>query len=333
MLRNSLDIIFADAQRVIEKVDFSFLEGKTVLVTGATGLLGTHFLACLALLKEQGMKIEVYGHHLSTPADHTIEIAKRGQIHLRKKGLRFKPDVVIHLSGYAQPQKFTNNQAETIRINTALTHNLLANLKAGGKFLFVSSSEVYSGLESIAMEDSVGTTTVLHPRACYIQGKLCGETIVNAYRQDDVDAKSVRLGLTYGPGCREGDERAMSQFIEMALKYKQINMKHSGMEPRTFCYVQDAIETMWNALLHGNHSVYNVGSPFTYTIGQIANQIAQITNSQIDVLDNAEMIGASGNVIMDVTRAKREFNKYQYVGLAEGLKNTIDWQRGFYEAV
>ena len=66
-------------------------------------------------------------------------------------------------------------------------------------------------------ESDIGTTTPLHPRASYIEGKRGGETICNAYRSQGVRAVSARLALAYGPGTRKGDKRAMNSFIEKAL--------------------------------------------------------------------------------------------------------------------
>jgi len=325
---NKLDIILQDARETVKKCDFSWLEGKTVLVTGATGLLGTHFLATLALLKERGMKIDVFGICHSDPADYTNEIARLGGIYLVDQW-HYHTDVVIHAAGFAQPLKFTSNPAETIRLNTTWTQQLLEQLRPLGKFLFVSSSEVYSGLSGTVKESDIGTTNPSHPRACYIEGKRCGETIVNAYRGMGTDAKSARLGLTYGPGYRKDDKRAMSTFIEQALTYKWIQMKYSGTEFRSFCYVRDAVETLWNILLRGTQSVYNVGSPTEYTIGQVASTIARISESQIQFPEDViELAGANGNVVMSNVLAQMEFGKYDYVSLEDGLRNTIEWHRG-----
>ena len=79
-MRSNSEIIFDDAARVIEAIDFSPLDGATVFLTGSTGLLGTHFLATLCLLKEKGMHIGVLAEHRSTSADYTREIARRGNI-------------------------------------------------------------------------------------------------------------------------------------------------------------------------------------------------------------------------------------------------------------
>jgi UDP-glucuronate decarboxylase len=331
-MKNRLDIIYEDAAEVIKKVDFNWLEGKAVLVTGATGLLGTHFLATLALLKERGMNIDVTGQYHSEPAAYTQEIVKRGGFELWHNTC-VMADAVIHLSGYAQPSVFTTNPVETIRINTAVIDGLLEHLNPGGKLLFISSSEVYSGYSGyIATEDGIGSSTLSHPRACYIEGKRCGEAIVNAYRQNGVDAKSVRLGITYGPGTRQNDQRAMCQFIRQALTEKRIEMKYSGRQTQSFCYIRDAVELMWQVLLHGTEAVYNVGSPFMTSMYEIAERIAIDTSAELCISSREEMQGSTG-IRMSMERANTEFGKLPYMGLGYGLERTIDWNRGFYEAI
>lgn len=324
--------IFEDAQRVIDKVDFSFLEGKTVLVTGATGLLGSHFLAALALLKERGMDIFInaYGH--SELPNHMKEILSRGGVFVFPYlGDLLPADVIIHAAGFAQPARFTAAPVETIRINTSMTSNLLSRLNAGGKFLFVSSSEVYSGLGGLVTESSIGTTGPNHSRACYIEGKRCGEAIVNAYRAAGIDAKSARLSLAYGPGTRKHDQRAMMNFIEQALTTKHIDLKYSGREPRTFCYISDAVEMMFEVLLHGKQDVYNVGGESVTNMAGVAQEIAYQTESSLFIpTEETTMPGAPLVVRMDLSRYKAEFGEREFVGMAPGLERTINWQRGLY---
>ena len=330
MMRN--DILFDDAFRVLEGVDFSPLDGATIFLTGSTGLLGTHFLATLCLLKERGMNITVFAEHHSAPAEYTKEIAQRGDIPLVQKFPKYKgADVIIHAAGYAQPSRFTLNPAATIELNTTKTNTLLNTLQPGGKFLFVSSSEVYSGLQQ-ASETNIGTTTPYHPRACYIEGKRCGEAICDAYRQSGVHAVSARLSLTYGPGTRKHDLRAMSGFIEQALTQDIITMKYAGKESRTYCYIQDAMKMLWRVALHGTQPVYNVGGgPFVRTRDMVAI-ISTLTGVEFVAPSYFDMIGAPDTLRLDTSRIENEFGKTNYTSLEEGLQRTIDWQRELYGA-
>lgn len=336
------DQIFTDAERILEAVDFSYLENRSILITGATGLIGTYLLACLALLKEKGMNIEVQGQFHSEPAEHTRQIARRGAIYLSPSlcpqpwwlaqaiGLP-SADVVIHAAGYAQPNLFMSNPVSTIRTNTETTRSLLEfSLRPGGKFLFISSSEVYSGLTGAVNEEQIGTTDPSHLRACYIEGKRCGEAIVNAYRQTGVNAKSARLALAYGPGTRKHDKRALNSFIERALTERKILLYDSGSAIRTYCYVSDAVEMLWNVLLHGTYSVYNVGGTSQTSIRDLADQIGRLTGVYSFSPAGRYSGGAPESVELDLRRIEKEFSKKSYVSLQEGLKRTIEWQKELY---
>ncbi len=333
-LMNS-EIIFDDASEVLKTVDLRPLDGATVLITGATGLLGTHFLASLCLAKEMGiLRNTVFAQCHSAPADYTVEIARRGGITLIQE-LPLGADVIVHASGYAQPAVFTANPAETIRINTALTQELLDMLRSDGKFLFISSSEVYSGLKrTLAQESDIGTTNPYHTRACYIEGKRCGEAICNAYRESGVHAVSARLSLAYGPGTRKHDKRALSTFIEKALTQGKIDMKYSGKEFRTYCYIRDAVRMLWQVALYGTEPVYNVGGHQTVRMSELAEFVGLFTEATVTFPEtDEEMNGAPETTIMDLSRIENEFGKFDYVGLEAGLRRTIDWQKGLYEAV
>jgi UDP-glucuronate decarboxylase len=333
MLRSNTEIIFDDAAEVCKAVDLRPLDGATVLITGATGLLGTHFLASLCLARENGIKSSVFAQCHSKPAEYTEELAKRGDTALIK-ALPSGADVIIHASGYAQPSVFTLNPAETIRINTALTQELLDRLSIGGKFLFVSSSEVCSGLKKAwAKESDIGTTNPYHPRACYIEGKRCGEAITDAYRKAGVHAISARLSLAYGPGTRKHDKRVMSTFIEKALTLGKIEMKYAGEESRTYCYIRDAVRMLWQAALYGTQPVYNVGGKQLVRTKDMVECIGKITGTKVTSPVASEMVGAPETLCLDTTRIETEFGKNDYVGLEEGLRRTIDWQRGLYASV
>ena len=336
------DIISQGAAKICERINLTGLQDKTILITGASGLLGTYFLATLSQLHASGMAMKVIAQVRSEPAPHTVELVRRGGFQLVQVNIADhyecstlpQADVVIHSAGYAQPAIFMANPAATIQVNTAATAMLLEKLRPNGSFLFLSSSEVYSGINKPLVDESdIGLTTPLHPRSSYIEGKRCGEAICNAYRSKGIRAVSARLALAYGPGTRKHDKRAMNSFIEKALFQGCIELMDAGKAIRTYCYVTDAVELMWQAVLHGKQPVYNIGGHSTVTIRELATLIGNITGVPVSLpKKQTKVAGAPKEVRLDLTRVESEFHKSDYVSLDDGLRATIDWQRGAYAA-
>ncbi len=336
-------VLFHDAEVVCQHVDLRRLQEATILITGASGLLGTSFLATLCHLRESGLPLEVHAQVRSELSLHTAEIVQRGGFQLWRANLaKYQEcsslpdaDIIIHAGGYGQPTLFMSDPVPALQVNTTATATLLQKLRSGGTFLFVSSSEVYSGLKkSPAQETDIGRTTPLHPRASYIEGKRCGEAICNAYRGQGVHATSARLALTYGPGTRPHDKRVINSFIEKALCQRRIELLDAGRAVRTCCYVTDAVELLWQVALNGTYPVYNIGGHSEVTVAELAHLIARLTGAAIAFPQiQAEIAGTPEEVRVDLTRVESEFHKSGYVSLEQGLRATINWQRGLYSDV
>lgn len=333
-------IIPEDIETICKRIEFGDLKDKTVLVTGASGLLGSTFITCLYYLNTIGYRVNVYAQTSSDFPPHISALIQDSGFNTIQADLsNFKnyshfpeADFIIHSAGYAQPTRFLANPAATLQINTSATIALLNNLRKGGKFLFLSSSEVYSGLtNSPFTEEMIGSSTPFHPRAAYIEGKRCGEAICGSYRASGVQAKVVRLGDIYGPGTRKHDKRALNNFIEKALLHNKIELLDSGSAVRTYCYISDAVELMWQILLYGKDPVYNVGGRSTFSIAELAQTIGRLTGTNVVFpAQGAGIAGAPPVLMQDLTRVETEFQKLNYVSLEDGLRATITWQRNLY---
>ena len=125
----------------------------------------------------------------------------------------------------------------------------------------------------------------------------------------------------------------MNSFIEKALFQGCIELMDAGKAIRTYCYVTDAVELMWQAVLHGKQPVYNIGGHSTVTIRELATLIGNITGVPVSLpKKQTKVAGAPKEVRLDLTRVESEFHKSDYVSLDDGLRATIDWQRGAYAA-
>src|SRR3990167_1695125 len=290
------------------------LEGKVIIITGSSGLVGFNLIKCIPVFMNPPLIITI---------DSRQDITNKECIDALPEA-----DYIIHAAGDGQPGKFIKDKLKTIAINTTATIELLKKLKPGGKFLFISTSEVYNGLDNPPFrEDQIGTTKTTDPRACYIESKRCGEAICLAARESGQDVKIARLSLAYGPGTKKGDARVLNQFIEQGLT-GFINLKDHGEARRTYLYIDDAISMMWDILLKGKDAIYNVGGNSYTTILELARKIGKMTNAEIIIpLREDTLAGSPNNVCLDMSKVLEEFGQRDFISLEKGLKRTIEWQK------
>lgn len=291
------------------------MNAKKLLITGAYGLVGSNICK---VLERDYLEIEVT--KVKCDEVYTEDVIAYN--------LRNGFDYCIHAAGYGQPQMFGRDKLKTIEINTKLTSDLFDCLKPKGKFLFVSTSEVYSGAKAPYKETDIGTTTPQHPRACYIEGKRCGEAICMAYKEQGYDVKIARLALAYGPGTKKGDTRVLNQFIEQALTTGIIQLLDKGEAVRTYIYVEDAVKMMLDILFKGKDVVYNIGGESTLTIASLAHHIASIARTGV-TFGIGSLLGAPSEVRLDMTKTLTEF-PMNLIDMTTGLTKTIEYQKELY---
>lgn len=283
---------------------------QRILIIGAYGLVGSNICKILE-------------------CDYpNIEITKVKYDEFKNSGIF---DYVIYAAGYGQPIKFSKDKLETLRIHSGVPLiNAFNSLKIGGTFLYVSTSELYSGVPSPHKETDIGITNPQHPRACYIEGKRCGEAICMAQSENGYNVKIARLALAYGEGTKKGDTRVINQLIEQALTKHEIRLRDDGSAIRTYLYVEDAAKMILDILFKGKDIVYNVGGNSTCSIKQLAFKIADLIDINMDViLGNKSLEGSPSDVKLDITKIMSEFPR-DLTNLDEGLLKTINYQKQLY---
>ena len=324
-----------DISEFLKRNSLDFLRNKSILVTGGSGLVGSYIVQAIQslILKRIGpSRLVVTSKSGKFPISllDSTEIIRGDLIENLSKNSLEKFDVVIHSAGYGQPEKFMANPMLTLSLNTLATEQLLQLVNQDGYFLFISSSEVYSGLTTPPFKEvESGSTNTNHPRAPYIEAKRTGEAMVAVARKYlGVNAKSVRLALAYGPGTKLGDTRVLNTFIEQALNHKKILLKDSGVAWRTYCYVLDAVQMIFDVLEKGNDDIYNIGGKSRIQISGLAEIIASLTGSEllIPTDNNFFQEGSPSDVWLDLEKTGGLSDLSNLIPIEEGLKRTISWR-------
>ena len=299
----------ADLERIRESVpEYARLSGSRVLVTGAGGLICS---ALVDFLMSLNLDIQVYAAGRSVDKLRTRFAYWGDRLHYLRydavEPLKLEQsfDYYIHGASNAHPAAYSAQPVDTMLANLIGTEQLLRHAAAGGakRVLYISSSEVYGKKEGSNpyREQDYGFVDILNPRACYPCSKRAAETLCAAYaQQHGVDAVIVRPGHVYGPTATAADTRASSQFPRDVLAGKDIVMKSSGTQLRSYCYVLDCVSAMVAVLLHGQRGcAYNISNPNSVvTIRQMAQAFADAAGRQI-VFDNPSDAEAKSYNLMD----------------------------------
>lgn len=336
-------IIKQDCQEYIKKINLEPIYGKTILITGANGLIGTYLIYMLHMVNIQyGAGIKIIGVSKNFPCEalkdifaDNYEFCSMDLNKMEYTDLHYKTDYIIHGATYAQPGKFIRNYLDTIHLNTLVTEKLLKKARNdGARFLFLSSSEIYGEPDAQSIptsEEYPGLCSPVNVRAVYSESKRMGETLCFAYKNfEAADVKIARISMTYGPGIKADDERVLSTFIKQAINGKKIVMLDNGSKVRTFCYIADCALMLLNILVYGSDFVYNVGGKDSISIKRLAEEICSLTGSTLAVelsqqkaLQNVKV--SPQQVQLDIKKILTEFSLEPLKPFKEGLRRTIEW--------
>lgn len=299
-----------------------------ILLTGATGFLGSHISKKLI-----DNDYEVIGlDDLSTGSIKNIEqLVNNPRYTFIEHDVRIpyqaKVDAILNFACPASPVNYQKDPVRTIETNFLGMINLLhlAN-ETGARIIQASTSEIYGDpTESPQKESYWGNVNPIGIRSCYDEGKRAAETLCFDYRrQHNLDTRVIRIFNTYGPNMAIGDGRVVSNFIVQALRNEPINIYGDGKQTRSFCYVSDLVEGIYKLLqLNENpNTPVNLGNPNEFTILELAKVVIEVTNSKSEILNNPLPQDDPKQRCPDISLAKSILNWKPTIELREGIEKT-----------
>ncbi|MER7878446.1 NAD(P)-dependent oxidoreductase [Streptomyces solisilvae] len=287
----------------------------TVLVTGASGLLGS---GVVTKLRERGTRVLATDAFPRADEVTVLDVTQPTAIH----SLVAKEQVtgIVHCGGISGPMVARDNPQSIIDINIGGTANLLEAARVHGvrRLVFCSSLTVYGNTD----EGPVPETTATQPTSVYAASKVAGEALVNAYAtQHGVDGISLRIGTVYGPG------RRTACFIRTLLQNAAVGTETVlpfGRDfPRQYLYVQDAVDALVHAWDTKSpvHRVFNATGDSYLTLPQIAEIASGIVPGVVARFeDGPDPDDPDRQGQLTAQRASDELGFTARWSLAEGIK-------------
>ncbi len=320
------------------------LSGKSVLLSGATGLLGSFLVDVLMSRNESGMDCRVYA--LSRNENRARERFSQWNTN---KLLRFIPydinkplvdnsigktDYVLHMASNTHPLQYSTDPIGTITTNIIGLQNILDYSVAhkAERVAFASSNEIYGenrGDVELFDEQYCGYIDSNTLRAGYPESKRCGEALCQAYiRQKNLDIVIPRFTRSYGPTMLKSDTKAISQFIQKAVSGQDIVLKSKGTQYYSYTYMSDAVSGLLTVLLCGEKGeAYNIADTSSdIMLKDLAAIIAGEVQRHVlfEIPEETERMGYS-----TATKARLDGSKIRSLGwqpyfhIESGIKRTI----------
>ena len=275
------------------------LQGKTFLVTGATGLIGSVLIKCLLELsrqKEFGIKIVAVVRDLEKAKivfekDFSqIEFKQIALADISNNNIGTNIDYIIHLASPTASKYFVDHPVETLRTSIEGTTVVLdyAKISKIESMVFASSLEVYgTNKDDKSIDESFqGYVNPQDVRSSYNIGKRAAECLCHSYASEyQVPVKIARLTQTTGAGIALDDNRVIVQFARLAAEGQDIILHTTGESARPYCYTTDAVSGILYILLNGKDGeAYNVANEETYISARdMAEYLKEKFNSSICV--------------------------------------------------
>lgn len=325
-------------------INWSEIDNKVILITGASGLVGRYLIEVLLkrnIVYKTHTRIIAVGRNEEHFQKRFAGVSGIEEVTFLKHDIQ-KPfdyqgkiDLIIHMASNTHPKLYATDPIGTEMTNILGSYYLLelASKNTDCKFIFTSSGDIYgdnNSTKEYLSEHDCGYIDCNTLRAGYIEGKRASEALCNAFHESrGVNFMIARLCRIYGPTMNLSDSKAISQFIYKAVTKENIVLKSTGTQTFSYLYIYDVVTALLTIITNGKSGeAYNIAdNKQVISLRNLAELLAEIADSKVEYAlpDSIEKKGASSfqNVKLDGKKL-RELGWESSYDMKEGLKRTVE---------
>jgi nucleoside-diphosphate-sugar epimerase len=307
-------------------------EPKSILITGAQGMLGNSLAQALRFLTEIGQlsKTKVILMSRQWPLEVQNEWKKNSNFKLvTNSDLSHSLshiEVVIHT---ASPSNITKIESfdKLNEVNVGLLKKIMEFEPS--RIIYISSGEVYRNgltIEGTHSQDF----SVVNKRDWYPLAKLEAEFELERFvAKGSSSVGIVRLFHTFGPGVKWNDGRSFADILWGAAINKKITLHSEGSQIRSFLYLSDAVDAILRVAMsnESGYKVLNLGSDKPLSIREFAEMVRELTGSKISKVLDTKFIHSPNDYLVPIIERMSFYDWYQKLDTREGIERTLSWIR------
>ena len=316
---------------------------EAVLVTGAAGFLGSNL--CRVLV-QAGHAVRGVDNLSQSTMLNVEPLLAESRFRFAREDVRDEAamlreaegaSAIVHLAAFKIPRY--GNALDTLLVNAHGTESMLkAAAAAKARLVFASTSDVYGKNPRLPFAETddlyLGETSV--KRWAYATSKILDEHLCFAYQQErGVPVTILRFFGSYGPGQnRTWWGGPQSVFIDAALRGQEMDVHGDGQQTRSFTYVDDTVDGIVRAMFseRAMGGIFNIGDTKPVTIHALAEMVWRLAGTGAPKIRRVsyQAFGRYEDVrarVPEIGKARDILGFEPRIGLEEGLRRTIDWQR------
>ena len=305
--------------------------GKTALVTGGAGFIGSHLVDRLV---DEGHKVIVVDDLSSGKLKNLNPAATFHHTDINHPSLqdifhREEPDLVFHLAAQISVANSTHDPVHDAEINVIGALRVMEAARHHGveKIIYSSTGGALYGDPEI---NPCSEQTSIEPLSPYGLSKYLAEQYLALYhRLYHMNYTILRYGNVYGPRQDpHGEAGVIAIFSQMMLEGKQPHIFGDGEQARDFVFVGDVVAANIAAIEKGDSDHFNIGTGANVDINRIYQLLRDIIQYRWDAEHRPARPGEVNKISLECSKAQQEFGWTPQVSIEEGLERTVDFFRG-----